>query len=802
MAQDTSSHFRLIYFCLNITYYSFFSKNVSKNSTAVPNLTLDGTNIRSHFNALLSENVIRRFANSKPLINEAPLYEVMYDSLKQLEQQAIPFLTKGSAEYNKTTSLLKHFKRSLTLSEHVGPLIRKHAPHLIMSDLNEDFDNSVLKKKIHEYRLSDQDSPQDGLFHFLSAMITMYRTGLNPQPLKIFLQALSNDSYLHKRLKARLRDDAERESGEHWSTGNHEWLPCHLIQSILERSAGMHAGYEAFIVQEKQHKIEIIDWLSLHRQFRSSVKRIYFLNEENTLVSGHVPAIRDRLEGHPNEGSQVSGTKAYHGALEDAFKTHKTLNDFVRQCRHIEKAHLIRGKKPITPSSNRFFTVEGHATHQKIAMSQLRSEKISPAYHERKALMALLEQQTRHKGVLPRVPSLSSTDTLISESPSDHHVPKKPIKTKPIRPLPKKDSLSSYSSTWSYILEEEIKDDVPEPDKLETITLPSAYLEIVEGVLFTILTHFNCPKSLMRELSSLFTKLRASSVFADRKRLSDEIDARLSLQIKQQFIMALDELYTGGCINKQNDIDLLYYANQIPYLDLIRLWFDLKEDTTPTIKAKLSREILLSVPLSGDSNDYYRRAHLQSQCLVPFYLSHAKLGDGREGDLHRKISNELITKTDVKRLIEESHNISRLYNDSQHRNVVADYFDLKSAYEALYIAISLPSKRYTRKEGLFSRCCPGLFSRPGPRAHLSQLAQRHLKLVKTAFIDSINALITTIPKESDKALLTVIKNDIRLEDHFINQKTNRHDPYCCIPKKTNENSIINRLLDSSKRRVP
>lgn len=746
---------------------------------------LTKANLPIFFNELFIQYLQSSALSSSRLINEVPLYQAAYVIIDQLKKKHLHKLNKGHNAYRETLSLINTFKENLTVKQHITPLIQAHAPHLIMGNLNPDFNNEHFKEKIHRYRLNKTDSVQTGLFHFLSAMVMMYRIGLNQQPLKLFLEKLDEDDYLHKRVKARLRDEADKEAGEHWSTGKHEWLPCRLIKDILARSAGMQEDHEAFVLHEKDDVVEIIDWLSLHREFRSDVKRLYFANPEETLVSGHVPAIRDRLKGHPNEGSQVTGTKDYHAALENAFKQYKTVNDFIRQCRHIEKAHLIRGKKPIKPSIQTFFTVEGRRTSRQSSLSKLRHKKIRPGHHDRKALMLHLEKKTKKKDVLSRVPSLISTITVLSEPRSQYPTSPKPTKPKVAKTISITDSVSSNASTWSYDIAETHSDDVDEASPLKEPNLPPDYLITVKDVLFETLKQFKTPRPVLQEISSLFKQLRKQEA-SSREELIEQLEQRLTKKVKQQFMLNLDKLYTGQVLEPNKDNTLLQLASKMPYHDMIRTWFVVNEKKPNDIKYALSTYILYHTPLSAEINELLLRTRIQTDLLLPFFLNHKKLGDGREGDLHKRKQSQLNTARDIKRLIEESHNISQLYDNTQHLDATAEYCDLKSAYESLYTAISSPSQRYTHKPNIFSRCCPGMFSHPGPRSHLSQLAQRHLILVKTAFIENITALLRTTPEQDRKTLLGVIMEDINADDHFINQRTTRQDPSCCRPRQTRE----------------
>lgn len=762
-----------------------------------PALIANKTKFRQVFDTYFEKALIETpLLKQTTLINEVPLYELAYHVLDKIKQDYLSTY-KNAKDADAIKMYCMSLKnKTINFREYITPLIKKHMPCLIIDDLPSKFDNDLLKHQISAYRIKPSDTPQDGLFNFLSILVMMYRTDLNKQPLDVFLQCLSEDAYLHKRVKARLRDGAERGSGECWASGNHEWLPCHLIKDILARSAGMHKGYESFVLQQHDNAVEIMDWLKLHRDLRTKVKSLYFLNAEQTIASGHVPAVRDKLDGHPNEGSKTEGTRAYHNQLVRSFNKNKTLRDFVRDCRHIEKAFLVRGKKRIKASTHSFFTVEGRRTDRQSSMSELRHATVKTAYRRRKALMQSLEHKTSKPGVLPRVSSFDSTNSEISDS---HSLRNSQLNLNDISAgkiidqddlsLTETYSLASSSSSGSHSSLHSVFMHAETPIVQSS---SSEYIELVESVLINTLQALEIDKETIKAISSLLIQLRNRTP-TPSDLLFTEFNNLLTEEIKTSFILNLHQIYTSQFLDLQTDDPLLHLASKMSYHQIIKVWENVCVQPADTLKPRLVRLILKHAPLGDSTDEFLTRNAIQSDVLMPFFLHHTKLGDAREGDPHKHKYSQLNTVRDIRGLIEESRNSCKLYDTNKFNDSIATYFDIRSAYQALYTAISEPSKRYTHKESALC-CCPCFFNSNAPLAYVSNLALKHLKLVKLSFIDRVEHLVLYCPKQKKEALISSIKQDIQLDDHFVNQYRKRHAPRWYNREHTSTRSALTREL--------
>lgn len=287
---------------------------------------------------------------------------------------------------------------------------------LIQKNLPQVLNLEIIKKKIKVY----SDRPQKGIdkkavVNFLSACIFMYRSQINCQPLERLITFFEKERKALEWLKDKILDDAIKPEGQFWPIGNHEWIPRHLILEVLKRSAGMIEGITPFVVSQTNQDIIIIDWLVIHSDMRSPIQHLYFKNDKNTVSSGHMPAIRNNLDGPTSQGVQTTGSDTFHKALRNAFYTSTNPRTFIRQMNSVEQDYLISGKKHLKPTKNTFFTAEGIKTNNEKAINQIRHEKIRPEYKERRALFSLFSNLSINGEEGNEILSCASDETEYSD---------------------------------------------------------------------------------------------------------------------------------------------------------------------------------------------------------------------------------------------------------------------------------------------------------------------------------------------------------------------------------------------------
>lgn len=273
--------------------------------------------------------------------------------------------------------------------------IKSHHKELIIKNIKTPLDIDILKETVKPYSTTARSAiNKDAIINYFSHCVFMYRKDLNKQPLRALMSYFKTNSKGFKWLKKNLRDDAIKEENEYWPTGNHEWLPTHLICFILERAAGINKKIKPFVINHKDEKLQIIDWLSVHSELRSPIKHLYFKNDKCTLASGHTPAIRNKLDGRTVQGVQSDGSKAFHDALNKAFFSSTNPREFVRQLPAIAKLHVVSGKKHLNANRRKLFTVEGVRSNNPKSINQLRHALIRPEAKQRRELFRLFSTLT------------------------------------------------------------------------------------------------------------------------------------------------------------------------------------------------------------------------------------------------------------------------------------------------------------------------------------------------------------------------------------------------------------------------
>jgi hypothetical protein len=352
-------------------------------------------------------------------ISEDKMIDVYRKTIDEITQDIKTYYRKNHrSKLNELTDLVdaRQCEYQLLLQKEIITHIGKKHKKLIMKNLPKTMTKKMLRKHARPY----SNQPRKGvnsqaLLDYLKACVFMYRTGLNKQPLMRLISYLETDDKVFKWLKNSLRDDTAQVRGELWATGFHEWLPCNLILDVVKRSAGMVKGVTPFVVSYQEGKYTAVDWITIHKQMRSPIKRLYFLNEENTVESGHVPAIRSDIKDNPLIGAKVSGTVDFHQALNDAFIKSTSPREFVRRVSHISHDSLITGSKHLLPSATGFFTVEGVTTNSERKINNLRHAKIRNAYKIRKSLFSFFSDLTVNDTEGDEIESLSDSLTEYSD---------------------------------------------------------------------------------------------------------------------------------------------------------------------------------------------------------------------------------------------------------------------------------------------------------------------------------------------------------------------------------------------------
>lgn len=147
-----------------------------------------------------------------------------------------------------------------------------------------------------------------------------------------------------KAFAALLRDPSVKGEGERWGSGQHEWLPCHFIVEVLQRSADRVDGAEC-----GAHRTRVdaeIDWLYVQAALRSPTKYLAFKNPSNTLRSGHCSTVKKNLNKPSFETAQPDKGKgkSLHALLDAAFKKSTTIAHFLRAVHNILRTEIYSGK--------------------------------------------------------------------------------------------------------------------------------------------------------------------------------------------------------------------------------------------------------------------------------------------------------------------------------------------------------------------------------------------------------------------------------------------------------------------------
>jgi hypothetical protein len=715
------------------------------------------------------------------LLNEGILFQAAFSALAKMEK-AYP-LAKQNIQR------LRDDKQGLLNC--LTAFIQSTYPHLIMDDIQPDFDNEQLKKTIGKFAINPTDNAQDGLFNFLASMVTMYRTSLNKTPLLTFLRRLDEDKELLKKLKKRLRDSPKKEGNELWGSGNHEWLPCQLIKSLLERSAGMHSNVESFIVKEENDIVLVIDWLSLHKQFRSEVKSLYFLNDERQILSGHVPAVRDRLEGSTLMGTKTAGTRKYHDALVRAFRDSKNMREYVRRCRHIEKAYLFRGKKVVEPSDERYFTVTGRRTDKKDSMSKLRHQRIKPAHHIRKQLMQFLENQTAVNGREVIVPS--PTSTLSEKTRWSRESNRVPVSDS------QHDTFSkSASSTLIYSL---IADNVDDNQDNKLAIAIDNSVKNTDYLLLLNVLHYSSidPYLLCKIKEKLLTLERLEETDKQLEPLYHDtfkaLDACLSPKIKRKFIIQLYECYGNQPLSLPKEEALLRILMQVELSNLIWFFKQINLQSYQPALLQLINIALLSTPISMVNEKIIQRARLYERVLRPFFLKHRKTGDGCFGNLRHKRKDKLKNEADIQTIMEEAKRHCSFGPKIETQTTFMDYYMLTARYQALFTIVAQASNQYTRKRGF--AFCGCFFPEDESLSHLSDIQLHQMKLIKRVYVKEIKNLLLESPKKEREALKLSIEADLIDAHHFMNTIPSRGVPRCFGHEKNMALGTLNHELKTA-----
>ena len=355
------------------------------------------TDLKAFINLLkkqLAEDFqIKTLIDSSGRLSELACHTLCLNVLKTAKTEITEYYTnKAPKNLNALTKALdtrdSEYK-SLLLIELYSKIKSTHCK-LIQKNLPKTLNLEILKKKIKIY----SDRPQKGIdkhavVTFLSTCVFMYRSQLNCQPLERLITFFEKEKKALEWLKYKILDEAIRTDEQFWPIGNHEWIPRHLILDVLKRSAGMIEGITPFVVNQTNEDLIIIDWLIIHSDMRSPIQHLYFKNTNNTVCSGHMPAIRLTLEGTTSQGVQTTGSDTFHKALRNAFYNSTNPRSFIRKMNYVEQDHLISGKKHLKPTKTTFFTVEGIKTNNEKAINQIRHEKIRPQYKERRAMYTL-----------------------------------------------------------------------------------------------------------------------------------------------------------------------------------------------------------------------------------------------------------------------------------------------------------------------------------------------------------------------------------------------------------------------------
>ena len=312
----------------------------------------------------------------------------IFDSDDSLSEGKLFFVEKEACEQKGCNQITFH--------RELKAFIKLHYTAKILQNIPERANEAFFKEKIKECsNLPRKGINNEAIFKFLRCYIFNYRWGLNVQPLGTLIRCLEASPF--KFLHENLRDEASKSGNEMWNSGNHEWLPCRQINDVIKRSAGQFNNVKPFVVAigPTNNSCIVIDWLAIHAELRSEVKRLYFINKRNSIESGHVPAVRNSLKVLiGTTGTTTEGSDVFHNDLNKAFNISTNPREFVRRAHLIATDHIQSGKKRIAPSRGCFFTIEGKKTDDETSMSELRHNQILPAYRQRKQKMRLFSNLT------------------------------------------------------------------------------------------------------------------------------------------------------------------------------------------------------------------------------------------------------------------------------------------------------------------------------------------------------------------------------------------------------------------------
>ncbi len=219
------------------------------------------------------------------------------------------------------------------------------------------------------------NSPKWKTYIYLRKCVVEYKDGFEDE-LECVLQFLrngKNKTWLAKRLM----DSNVKEQDEKWGTSQHEWIERSLIVDVLKRSAGMVEGVEP---ETEMIYFDDYDWLFLQAIIRSPNKYIFFKDEDYSLKSGHVGAIKADLNGR---GFITKGSPDFHKQLKQAFLQSTTIVGCLKRIRNIFKEVLISGKKHILPDVKKRFLVDGTLTSDEEGVNGFRVSRLRPKGYDR-----------------------------------------------------------------------------------------------------------------------------------------------------------------------------------------------------------------------------------------------------------------------------------------------------------------------------------------------------------------------------------------------------------------------------------
>jgi hypothetical protein len=361
---------------------------------------------------------IKHLINAKGKLSESACHKMCLNVLASVKNSITEYYQISS---KKNTPALtqalddnEHYYKDLLICALYEKIKTLHTK-VVQKNLPKKMNIDILSNKIRRYSIKPQRGiDNQAVVNFLGDCVFMYRSNLNKQPLQRILDFILDNKKAFMWLKNRIRDDAIKLPDQYWPTGKHEWLPCNLIIDVLKRSAGMEKNIIPYVVNQIDNNVVIVDWLSIHSSMRSPIQHIYFKNDNNTIDSGHTPALRDQLDGPTVTGIQTKGSEKFHAALRFAFYSSCNPREFIRKMPHIENNHLVSGKKHLSPTKLTFFTAEGVQTNNEKAINQIRHEKIRPEYKDRKALFTLFSNMSINGNDGNDVLSLASDETEYS----------------------------------------------------------------------------------------------------------------------------------------------------------------------------------------------------------------------------------------------------------------------------------------------------------------------------------------------------------------------------------------------------